>query len=265
LDYVDLVPVEVQAEVYLTAGHVYYIICGEHDQSRLMLQKALQQFSDLKNIREMGWSHSGLLGTSEMFPEQREFALEHFEKSIRYLSEVDDQVGIAQAYNNMGIHEQMSSNFDSARAAHQQALEIARRSGDPLRERIELNNLGGIDHVTGNVLSARRFYRESLRVVLDAGLDLVCSAADLCIDIAWTEFDLGRPKRGVILLGAGDALYKAGAFRPQTPQLKYINNLYEFSRTQLTEDEYQQAWTEGRAMTPEEAVAFALEEPDRVA
>lgn len=259
LALVDSVPAEVQGDLYRVAGSLFLVCCGEHDLSKEMYYKALSIYTRLEDIREMGWSHVGLIGTSEMFPEERELALENLAKSIEYLSEVNDQTGIFQAWCNMGCHYSLSGDRDHARKAFLKSLCIARELEDPLREKGMLGNLGGLAHRDGDVLSACKFYKESLQIGMEIGLDVIYSA-DLLIDIASTELELGRPRRAVILLGAADKLYKLGAYRPQIQQYKYMNKIHESIRSAVDRSVFDQAWQEGQAMTPQEATAFALEE-----
>ena len=259
LALVNSVPADIQADLYRVAGTVFLICCGEHDLSKEMYRKALSLYTLLEDVREMGWSHVGLIGTSEMFPEERELALENLAKSIEYLSEVNDQTGIFQAWCNMGCHYSLSGDRDQARDAFQKSLSIARELEDPLRINAMLGSLGSLAHRDGDVLSACKLYKESIQIWLEIGLEFSYSA-DVLIDIASTELDLDRPRRAVVLLGAADMFYKLGASRPQIQQYKYMNKIHKSIRSAVEKRVFDQAWQEGQAMTPQEAIAFALEE-----
>ena len=259
LDFIDSVPADIQADLYRVAGSLFLVCCGEHDLSKEMYNKALSLYTLLEDVREMGWSHVGLIGTSEMFPEEREFALENLAKSIEYLSEVNDRAGLYQAWCNMGCHYSLSGDCDQAREAWQKSLAIARELEDPMRIKGMLGNLGALDHRDGDVCSACELYKESITIGIEAGMDVIYSA-DILIDIAYTELDLDRPRRAVVLLGAADNFYRLGDYRPQIQQYKYMKKIRDAIQSAVDENVFEQAWQEGQALSPEEAIAFALKE-----
>ena len=162
----------------------------------------------------------------------------------------------------MGSHYSLSGDRAQARKAFLEALHIAKELEDPLRVKGMLVNLGSLAHRDGDVLSACKLYKESIKIMMEVGLDVIYSA-DVLIDIASTELDLDRPRRAVILLGVADMFYKLGAYKPQIQQNKYMNKIHESIRSAVDRRVFDQAWQEGQAMTPQEAIAFAFEElPD---
>ena len=64
LALVDSVPAKIQADLYRVAGTLFLAYCGEHDLSKEMYHKALSLYTLLEDVRGMGWSHIGLIGTS---------------------------------------------------------------------------------------------------------------------------------------------------------------------------------------------------------
>jgi non-specific serine/threonine protein kinase len=261
LEYIDDVPASVKAGVYGAAGMVYYFADGNSELSKHMFKEALSLHEALGNKREMGWIHAHLMDPSEMFIEQREEVLEHFTKCTALLSEVGDQVGIAQAWSTLGVHESFCGDLNAAREAYQKGLEIAKTTGDYLREGLLTGNLANLLEREGDLLAAQRMYRKSLRNEMEYGANPVSQAINI-IDIASTMFDLNHPWRAVVMLSAAERMFDQGGYHPQPAQLDYVEELYSSSRTKLDPDAYQKAWAEGQAMSPEQAIAYALDEAD---
>ena len=73
----------------------------------------------------------------------------------------------------------------------------------------------------------------------------------------------GEPARAARLWGAAEALGESAA----VPLVPLIHSHYDYeghvaaARSQLGEEAFSTAWSEGRQMTPEEAIEYALEEP----
>ncbi len=70
----------------------------------------------------------------------------------------------------------------------------------------------------------------------------------------------GHPKRAARLLGASEAILKGmGASQQPADQIE-IDRYFTATREQLGEEAFQEALAEGKGMSLEEAVAFALDE-----
>ena len=70
----------------------------------------------------------------------------------------------------------------------------------------------------------------------------------------------GQSERAVRLLGASEALREATGLGLQAADQFEIDRYVASARAQLDEATFEAAWAEGRAMTLEEAVAYALGE-----
>jgi hypothetical protein len=74
--------------------------------------------------------------------------------------------------------------------------------------------------------------------------------------IAWSQ---GQPLRTARLFGAAEALREKFC-RPLPPVDRGDYDCVPAARATLGEDLFAATWTEGRAMTLEQAIAYALEE-----
>ncbi len=252
-------PLDVRAGVYVSAGMLSYYYHYDRLMCKKMYQQALNLFTTLDDKREQGWAHIRLCDSSEMVLEEREELLDHFEKAVELLEEVDDQVGIAQALTILGLHEEFSLNNDAARQLFEKSLAIARGIGDKLREAISLNNLSDLLLVEGDAETAQKYLQDSIKIAREMGYTLTNVAGDI-MALAGPALALGQPRRAIELLGAADALYKGGSSRPQPAQARQFKEFQEAAQEQLSQSVYQEYWAKGQAMSAEEAIAYALED-----
>jgi hypothetical protein len=120
-----------------------------------------------------------------------------------------------------------------------------------------LSDLGLSARLAGKPRLALDAHRDSLVIFHELGNR--AGIVDCLEGIAWVSHDSGDAARAVRLLGA------AATLRPSTmsslaevPDDPVIAEL----RGALAEDDCVAAWVEGRAMTIEQAVAYAVDDPD---
>jgi len=160
----------------------------------------------------------------------------------------------------------LAGNYDTAHSLVEQRLTIGREFDSKLSIVISLNWLGHIALAQGNHQVAARLYRESL--ILSERMGNKASVAGCLDGLATILGDWGRIEQAVQLFGASDLLLppvdepliaKADPLRQSRPRE------VETLRAQLGEEAFAAAWAEGRAMTLEQAVEYALQETDRPA
>lgn len=74
----------------------------------------------------------------------------------------------------------------------------------------------------------------------------------------------GDASRGVRLLGAAPALVDMISAQPEAESRATLEQGIVFSREQLGEEVFTQAWAEGPSISMEEAIALALQSGDKV-
>jgi hypothetical protein len=159
------------------------------------------------------------------------------------------------------VHEVYCGDLNAAREAYQKGLEIAKITGDSLRESLLIGNLAERLHQEGDLLTALRMFRESIRIAMESGGNPIHHAVTI-IDIASTEFDLNHPWRAVVLLSAAERMFDRGGYHPQPAQIEYVEEIYSSARTKLDPAAFKEAWAKGQAMSLEQAIEYALDETD---
>jgi hypothetical protein len=100
-------------------------------------------------------------------------------------------------------------------------------------------------------------YRESLSLSWDTGLNqLVQSALEGFACVAGAKGDAERAAR---LWGAAQALLEAKDIPRDDDFLVEADTRISVVRSGMTDEEWEEAWGKGRAMTLDEAVSYALE------
>jgi tetratricopeptide repeat protein len=146
----------------------------------------------------------------------------------------------------------------AARPLLEERLAICREVGE---SESLIHALGGMGHLArdeGDYVRARSLYEESLVLRREVGdrFALAQSLEDLAV-LAGRE---QQSERAVRLLGAGEAFCETlGARPPVADDTDYERTVSE-GRTALGEAAFAAAWAEGRAMSLEQAVAYALGE-----
>jgi tetratricopeptide (TPR) repeat protein len=144
-----------------------------------------------------------------------------------------------------------------ARRTLDECLAIAQRLDAPWPIMFTRLTLGDLATIEGNLSEAIAQYRQALSVILDvhrgqAVYSLYCYAA-LCAA-------RGDHRRAARLFGAGRAAPPTAGdefdLLPRTHEAAEV----EAARQALGQSAFAAAWAEGRAMTLEQAVAYALEE-----
>lgn len=167
---------------------------------------------------------------------------------------------IAYALNNLGRIARDEGNYAEARRLSEESLALRRELGDKWGITYALNNLGLVARDEGDYATARALYEESLALRWD--LKFKQGIAESLDALAQLAYQQHQRKRAVRLWGAAtDLREQIGTPRPPSDQVEF-NRQTEQSRTNLGEVAYTAAFKEGRAMTIEQAIVYALEKSE---
>ncbi len=151
-------------------------------------------------------------------------------------------------------------DYAQATALSEESLALSRELGDKRSIAASLRNLGVVARLQGDYGQARALHEESLALFRELG-HKVGIAEDL-ERLAAVARSQGQAARAARLWGAAEALREALGL----PWLLLERAVHEShmiaTRSELEEADWKRAWEEGRAMTMDGAVAYALEETD---
>lgn len=168
--------------------------------------------------------------------------------------------GVALARTNLGDVVCGRGDYPAARGLLEESLVISRQLGD--RERIahSLNILGKVTYEQGDYLAGRALHREGLAIMRELGDRW---------GMAWTleglaaALGLALPSRVACIWGQAERLRgEIGAPLPPSEQPRY-NRYVALARAASGDGvAFDLAWQDGRAMTLERALEYALKGQD---
>ena len=181
------------------------------------------------------------------------------EEVLPFLREIGHLGGIASSLNNLGMIAYAQYDFSSSRALHEESLALRRELGDRGGLSLSLGNLGDVAVAEGNYTSARALFDESLAIRCDLGDRR--GIFMLLYGYAALATALEAPLTAARLWGAAQELFEEfGASLPTYKRERYLQPV-ALVRTTLGDATFDAAWTEGRALTMEQAIELALEKP----
>jgi tetratricopeptide (TPR) repeat protein len=171
----------------------------------------------------------------------------------------DDKATRAFVLNGLGLV--ASARSDYARAAEQldEALELARASGDRRFISLALNSQGQVAHAQKDRTRAAALFRESLTLRKEMGdkHGIVVTLEHLAG--VWVETE---PEWAARILGVAQAMRETiGAPIPPVERADYDRQVAG-TRAQLGDTAFEMAWAAGRAMPLKHALAYAFEKSD---
>jgi len=182
----------------------------------------------------------------------------YFGKLKELLRDVPYSFQAGLFYLGMGMGESVQGNYDTAKQLFEDGLKIFRRLRNRYFQTVLTSELGHIARHTGDINQAKKIYNETLTNWQDLGNRAAIAHQLECFAfIAIVDEEL---QRAIKLLGAAEALRE----KIQASMTEYERNEYNQAvaqiRSLLTEVEFNSLWAEGRSMTMEQAITYALEE-----
>ncbi len=244
----------------LRAGALYWIghhatTVGDYTTARATLEEALAIYLDLGDaVSEARCVFC--LGRIGMFADDAAQAVALYESAEAVFRQHHDPQ-LMMALSNLGGVLLDIGELERAAAALDEALARAEQDGlDWHRAQIlELQGLLGL--TGGDVAFARQALQRCLQLSGDApDLRFVAQAIETC---GWLAAVEGHATQVARLLGAASRM-RATAGVPAPPTTERIHERYvPLARARLSEADWEQAWSEGHAMTPAATRELALE------
>jgi tetratricopeptide (TPR) repeat protein len=164
----------------------------------------------------------------------------------------------AALLNNLGLVTLKQGDHARAGALFEESLALHRAAGSEAGAIHPLLGLGRVALGQGDPGRARGLFAEGLALARASGdTRALLHALEVVAALAATQGQAGRAAR---LTGAAATLSAAAAIPPGPSGLLGDERQLVAARARLGEEAWAAAWAEGRAMTPEQAVADALDE-----
>jgi predicted ATPase/DNA-binding CsgD family transcriptional regulator len=226
---------------------------GNYAEGRRLFEESLARQRALGNKRGTAFSICGY--ALMLLASQHDAAMVRplLEESLALFREVGDKWGDAAASMLLGQVALQRGDVTTARALANESVQLCREVGHRWFMSQALTVLAKVAESQHDLLMARTLYQESLDVAREVG-DKVLIALGL-EGLAGVVGTQGEPVWATRLWGTAAALRDTiGAPMPPIERAGY-EAATAAARTHLGEQIFATAWTEGRAMTPEQALA----------
>jgi non-specific serine/threonine protein kinase len=160
------------------------------------------------------------------------------------------------AFVALGGVARYQGHYDQAISLHEQALTMSRDQGYPLLSAWSLRHLG-MDQLRRGVYGrAAEYYKQSLSLCKEVGNRWV--PVEGLSGLSSLACIAQQYERAARLFGAATRLHEALGFRFKPADQECYDHHMVIARTRLGEAAFAAAWAEGRAMTLDQALDYAL-------
>ena len=178
------------------------------------------------------------------------------ERSIALHREAGEPAEMANSVDCLGEIARTAGDYDRARAAAEEALALYSNIGHVRGRAHLIHNLGYLKLRDGDAAEAKALFLESLTLARELG-DLR-DVAFAVVGLACASVGEAKPARLTRLLGAAEALLKMVEIRLEPAEDAEFRRAVEAARAGVDSAAFAAANAEGRAMTLEQAIEYAL-------
>jgi predicted ATPase/DNA-binding SARP family transcriptional activator len=183
-------------------------------------------------------------------------ACSQLEEGLTLGREVGDKWDIAHVLNSLGVVVQRQGDCRRATALFEESLILHQEVGDTLGMAFSLRNLGSLAQQQGDYARAVALFKERLLILRERGHTQ--HIAECLLELGNVVAAQGYLVRALRLFGATERLSEAVGVHISPADHDWKVNAV---RMQLNEEVSASAWAEGRTMTMEQAIDYALAEP----
>jgi tetratricopeptide (TPR) repeat protein len=230
---------------------------GHHEWANELLEKSLSLSREVDDKRAIAYSLLQLGSTRGALGDLKR-QKELYEEGIVLSRQLGYTAIRARLLLSLGYTLLLEGDYERGAALNEEAAVLLRERGYKGGSlEFVLDNLGWAALLQGDHERARTSYRESLTLCKELGNRMI--ASESLEGLACVSAAEGDAERAARLFGGAETLHEATGDQ-HTPEEAALREPYlAMSRSQLDEAAWHEAWTEGRAMTLEEAISYALE------
>ena len=232
---------------------------GDYEWAAELLTESLALHRKAGDIRGVAWSLATWLtcrATAATTSRRRDL----YEEGLALSRELDGAELLGAYLISLGYEYLLEGEPERATALNEEAAELYRKRGRRGGLQHALDNLGWATLLRGDYERAETLHKQSLRVSQELGDKLI--ASESLEGLACTAGAQGEAERSARLFGAAEGLREAEGYQ-QAPRDHSLREPYlAAAHAQVDEAAWSAAWEKGRSMEFEDAVVYALEEPN---
>src|SRR5215203_6095255 len=248
-------PPSARAKALFVAGTM---ACGQGDNrpAETQLEESATLSRELGDARGVAYA-LGSAAVLALTQERYERVIVYAEEATDLFLEVGDKWGAAPIFGCSAVGWLNKGDYGRARSLAERGLALCRETGDKHGTSIALLTLAGVAQAERDYERARDLFEERLTVSAELGNEAhVVHCLEGLAAIAGAE---GRIVRAARLWGAAEALLeKIEAMYIYVPN-RSLHRSRVAARSQIDDAAWEAAWAEGRTMTSEQAIEYALD------
>lgn len=241
----------------LRAFSILATATGDYIRAIAFAESSIKLYREIGDDRGVGLALIDL-GASLHHEGKREEAIQSLEEGLRLLQATGERWGIAYALVWLGDPLFRMGDIERAATSWEESLRLTQELGDHNLMAWSLGGLADVARLRADYPRATGMFKEALSLYQRSGDKIGPPFALEALGLIAAA--LGDAKRAARLWGAASA-WREAINEPLalTYQRDYAASVTQ-ARIQLGEEVYASAWSEGHAMSPEQAIALALEE-----
>ena len=197
-----------------------------------------------------------LLGQDALVQQDYERAKPLFEESLALARHMGELGHTASTLNMLGLAAKGQNNYTRALDYNAESLALCRQLGDRWQEALLLSNNASVWEEQGNYQEAGALYQQGLTICLE--IDDKRSAVELLEQLSGLLDLRGKHPCAARLMGTAEALRQSISLPVDPYSRPYHERRLVRLHANLDEITLTAEWTEGRLMTLEQAVEYAL-------
>jgi len=256
LDCAKDAPSILRARAFNTAGNMCWDQ-ADHTKGKHYNRKALAIFRDLGDDKGAAWALAFLGVQALGSPDECKEGLKFLEEALVLFRKLDFKPGVIQTLIGIGEVVLLDGDYERAAMAYSECRTLASEQSDRMAEAKALGNSSYIQHQKGNYDVAVALLTRAITIFRE-----LAARRYICQDfarLAGPIAEQGHPQAAARLLGSSAVHLEAMGIGLQACDRYIIENYVTAVREQLDQKTFDEAWNDGRAMSFEQTITYALE------
>ncbi len=229
---------------------------GKLDQAETSLKEALALAQSEENGFVISWVLNNLARVTARLHGDMQAAWDLTEEALRLSNDVERAGHVADVYEMRGVLAAFSGRYEEARLWFEKAMDAFRDAGANFSVLLNKSNLAHLERQFGHYQQALERYRETIVGFYDVGQQSAVAHQLECFGFLAMEDN--QNERALKLFAAADALREKISSPMTSEEQAYFDEQINVLRQKIDAGQFDRIWTNGRALTMEQALEFAL-------
>jgi non-specific serine/threonine protein kinase len=238
-------------------AYTFYVSSWGHQDRHSYLERALALFQEVGDLQFTA-ECLAVLGRIEIFNNDLESAQKRFDEAMYLFRQLNIKSGLSDVLLGYGRIAGINGDYEQAYTYLQESAAFSEQYGYRIGYLFSRSLLGYLALQQGKIIEAREIFTKTARSFFDDKNEI--GVAFNLEGMAGLSATVGEHERAARLIGWSDALrQKIGDPRPALEQAD-VDEIIAACIALLGEVAFSDAYDEGKTMTLDEAVVYALEE-----